>query len=206
MTPTQETIFAIDNLGKLVGRIGQLCGDSRRNKMDLRAVCIGGNHDRLLKRQPAAGRTGHSYASIIYHALSHQHKNCQWVIPNAAESIVKSFGFDIRNIHGDDISTGNAQGGPLATFTRNVVKMQAHRNCAVTNMGHFQQFLTLHTPGIVVNNALCGFDAYAKNKLHAVPSPPAQVAYLIDERDGLTMPRQIRVYDSEQRKRDAAAR
>ena len=195
MTPTEEVMWATHHLS------GWL--DAASSIAPMRVVCIVGNHGRTTRRQPASDRTRYSYESLLYDGLRRalSHRPIEWVIPRAAEAIVTSLGHKIRCIHGDQIRAGNAAGGPIATIARNVLKLDAEEHCAATAMGHFHQFLYSHSPGFIVNNSLCGWDGYAKNVLLAPYSPPAQVAFLVDERDGVVMPKQIRCYDRAQRER-----
>jgi hypothetical protein len=197
MTPTEEVVFATEHLAGWLAAAADIA--------PMRVVCIVGNHGRNTRRQPSGDRHRHSYETVLYHGLRKvlSAKPIEWVIPNAAEAIVASMGHDIRCIHGDQIRAGNAAGGPIATIARSVLRLDAERRCAATVMGHYHQFLYSHSPGFVVNNSLCGWDSYAKNVLLAPSSPPAQVAFLVDERDGLVMPKQIRCYDKRQRERMA---
>lgn len=156
--------------------------------------CTSGNHGRDTMKPEYKGYLHHNFDWLIYQLL-HRHfekdKRIQFLIDPSNEAYYSVFGLKILATHGDMLGVKGGDGiiAALGPIARGEIKTRGQstsmgRPYDLLLIGHWHQELWL--PRAVVNNALKGFDEYAKNSLRAVPSQPSQLLFFVHPKRGLT--------------------
>lgn len=156
--------------------------------------CVVGNHGRSTKKMQMKDRVFTSHEWNVYCALARHFKstkNIQFYIPEGADAHFNVGGTRYMLTHGDSLGVKGGDGiiGALGPIMRGALK--THRSeSQVDNefdtliMGHWHQALWL--PTAIVNNALKGYDEYAKLALRAPYSRPSQMLWFDHPKHGIT--------------------
>jgi hypothetical protein len=161
--------------------------------------CVTGNHGRNTKRMYAKGRVFHSYEWNIYCNLARSfkgNKNVHFSIPEETDCRFNVYGHRYLLTHGDTLGVKGGDGiiGALGPIRRGEIKIrnaesQIDRDFDTLVMGHWHQYIPL--PGLTVNNALKGYDEYARSILRAPFSRPSQAMWFTHPEHGVTAHWQI---------------
>jgi len=156
--------------------------------------CTAGNHGRDTPKPEYKGYLHHNFDWLIYQLLKRHFENdprLTFMIDPSNEAYYSVHGIRILAMHGDMLGVKGGDGiiGAIGPIMRGEIKTRGQS----TSLGrpydlllgaHWHQELWL--PRAIINNALKGFDEYAKNSLRAVPSQPSQVLFFIHPRRGIT--------------------
>lgn len=161
--------------------------------------CVTGNHGRNTKRMFAKGRVFTSYEWNIYNNLARHFKRSLHVffnIPEETDCRFSVYGHRYLLTHGDTLGVKGGDGiiGALGPIRRGEIKIrnaesQIDRDFDTLVMGHWHQYIPL--PGLIVNNALKGYDEYARSFLRAPYSRPSQAMWFTHPEHGVTAHWQI---------------
>lgn len=166
--------------------------------------CVTGNHGRSTKRLRFKGRVFSSFEWNIYCNLEREFRRNNQVTFNVAEQT--DIHFPVYNhryllTHGDTLGVKGGDGiiGALGPIRRGEIKIrnaesQVARDFDTIVMGHWHQYLTL--PGLIVNNALKGYDEYARSALRAPYSRPSQALWFTHPEHGITAHWQVYLEDA----------
>lgn len=156
--------------------------------------CAAGNHGRDTPKPEYKGYLHHNFDWLIYQLLQRHFENdkrIQFMIDPSNEAYYSVYGLKILAMHADMLGVKGGDGiiGAIGPIMRGEVKTRGQS----TSLGrpydlllgaHWHQELWL--PRAIINNALKGFDEYAKNSLRAVPSQPSQVLFFVHPKRGIT--------------------
>lgn len=156
--------------------------------------CTSGNHGRDTPKPEYKGYLHHNFDWLVYQLL-HRHyekeRRIQFLIEPSNEAYYSVYGLRILAMHGDMLGVKGGDGiiGALGPISRGEIKTRGQatslgRPYDLLIIGHWHQELWL--PRAVVNNALKGFDEYAKDSLRAVPSAPTQTLFFVHPKRGVT--------------------
>ncbi len=170
--------------------------------------CVTGNHGRNQKRMFYKGRVFTSYEWNIYCNLKRdfrRNKNVQFNIPEETDCRFNVYGHRYLLTHGDTLGVKGGDGiiGALGPIRRGEIKIrnaesQIDRDFDTLIMGHWHQYIPL--PGLIVNNALKGYDEYARSALRAPYSRPSQAMWFTHPEHGVTAHWQIYLEGQKQAK------
>ena len=165
--------------------------------------CVVGNHGRTTKKPRMKGRIITSYEWNLYCSLNRHFRNdprIQFFIPNETDAYFEVAGIPFLLTHGDGLGVKGGDGiiGAIGPITRGVMKVmrsyeQIGKPIAKVIMGHWHQELWL--PGSIVNNALKGYDEYARLMLRAPFDRPGQNLWFVHPEQGITARMQVYVDD-----------
>lgn len=156
--------------------------------------CTSGNHGRDTPKPEYKGYLHHNFDWLIYQLLQRHFEGdprITFMIDPSNEAYYSVYGVRILAMHGDMLGVKGGDGiiGAIGPIMRGEIKTRGQS----TSLGrpydlllgaHWHQELWL--PRAIINNALKGFDEYAKNSLRAVPSQPSQVLFFIHPKRGIT--------------------
>jgi hypothetical protein len=158
------------------------------------ATGVVGNHGRSTKKMMMKNRVYTNYDWSIYCNLARyfrKEKNIRIDVPNSADAFVNVYGHRYMLTHGDSIGVKGGDGiigaiGPIMRGSLKVGQSQAQMGRAFDTLClcHWHQYITL--PGLIVNNALKGFDEYAMLALRAKYSRPSQALWFTHPEHGIT--------------------
>jgi predicted phosphodiesterase len=156
--------------------------------------CVVGNHGRSTKKMMMKQRVFTSHEWNVYCGLARhfkREKHIQFMIPEGADAAFKVYNHRFMLTHGDSLGVKGGDGiiGALGPIMRGTLKThrseaQIDREFDTLLIGHWHQYLTL--PGLVCNNALKGYDEYARLALRAPYSRPSQALFFIHPTHGVT--------------------
>jgi len=156
--------------------------------------CVVGNHGRSSKRMRMKGRVFTNYDWSIYVNLARyfkSSKHIKFLIPSGPDAHFNVYGHRYMLTHGDSLGVKGGDGivGALGPIMRGALKVgqsegQMGRDFDTLVMCHWHQYITL--PGVIVNNALKGFDEYAMMQLRAKFSRPSQALWFTHPEHGIT--------------------
>lgn len=156
--------------------------------------CVVGNHGRSTKKMRMKQRVFTNYDWSIYTNLEREFrksKHVQFLIPNDADAYFEVYGHRYLLTHGDSLGVKGGDGiiGALGPIMRGTLKVHASeaqidRDFDTLVMGHWHQYITL--PGLIVNNAVKGYDEYAHLMLRAKYSRPSQALWFNHPEHGIT--------------------
>lgn len=155
--------------------------------------CIPGNHGRMTKRMQASNATETSLETFMYKQLARSFSSEARVTFRVANSKMlyrKFFDYNIRLIHGDDISYGGGVGGITIPIRKKLAAWDKAIKADLTVMGHFHQFID--GGDFIVNGSLIGYNQYAQS-IGASPEKAKQAFFIIDEKYGKTVVAPIRL-------------
>lgn len=156
--------------------------------------CVVGNHGRSTKKFRMKNRVFTSYDWSIYCILEkmfRKEERIRFMVPNETDANFSVFGHRFLLTHGDNLGVRGGDGiiGALGPIMRGALKTaksehQIDRDFDTLLIGHWHQYITL--PGLVVNNALKGYDEYARLALRAPYSRPSQALFFCHPEHGIT--------------------
>lgn len=182
-------IWGIDTLKKEFGKVF--------------VPCVIGNHPRTTKKMRAKQAVFLSYEWNMYCMLERHYRNDPDVtifVPSETDAYFKVAGQRFLLTHGNMMGVKGGDGiiGALGPIARGSVKMRGSeskigRDYDYLIIGHWHQEIWL--PRVIVNNALKGYDEYARLFLRADPSRPSQCLWFVHPEHGITA--RISVYVDE---------
>lgn len=153
-----------------------------------------GNHGRSTKKMLMKNRVFTNYDWSIYTNLERHFRKEKHIVispSNTADSLFSVFGHRYLLTHGDSLGVKGGDGiiGALGPIMRGSMKVhnsnaEMGRDFDTLVIGHWHQYITL--PGLIVNNALKGYDEYAYLSLRAKPSRPSQALWFSHPEHGIT--------------------
>lgn len=156
--------------------------------------CVVGNHGRTTKKQRAKQAVFLSYEWTLYQMLERHYKNDNDVtvfVPNETDAFFSVAGQRFLLTHGNALGVKGGDGiiGALGPIARGSVKLKNSeykigREFDYLIMGHWHQELWIGR--VIVNNALKGYDEYARLFLRAEPSRPSQCLWFVHPEHGIT--------------------
>lgn len=118
-------------------------------------------------------------------------KRVHIMVPNEADAHFTVYGHRYMLTHGDSLGVKGGDGiiGAIGPIKRGSIKVGTSerafgRDFDTLVMCHWHQYITL--PGLIVNNALKGFDEYAHLQLRAPYSRPSQALWFTHPEHGIT--------------------
>jgi hypothetical protein len=103
-------------------------------------------------------------------------------IPNGAMLFTEHFeNFNVRWIHGDNISYGGGVGGITIPINKKIAAWDRAQRASLTVMGHFHQLT--HGGSFICNGSLIGYNPYAQS-IGASPERPRQAFFTVNARNG----------------------
>jgi hypothetical protein len=158
--------------------------------------CVPGNHGRQ-DIKPRAKRNVHRNFDWLLYCLLERHfadksdNRIRFMIPDAGEVLFSVYGHRYMGLHGHDMGTRGGDGiiGALGPIMRGEIKTrssqaQIGRDYDTLLIGHWHQPLSL--PRVIVNNALKGYDEFARSRLRAIFTPPSQNLWFHHPKRGIT--------------------
>lgn len=165
--------------------------------------CVIGNHPRTTKKMRAKQAVFLSYEWNMYCMLERYFRDDPDVtifVPSETDAYFKVAGHRFLLTHGNMMGVKGGDGiiGALGPIARGSVKMRGSeskigRDYDYLIIGHWHQEIWL--PRVIVNNALKGYDEYARLFLRADPSRPSQCLWFVHPEHGITA--RISVYVDE---------
>ena len=165
--------------------------------------CVVGNHGRTSHKPRMKGRIVTSYEWNLYCNLKRYFRNderVQFLISENTDAYFTVAGHRFLLTHGDSLGVSGGDGiiGAIGPIMRGAFKTfnseaQVGREFDTVVMGHWHQELWL--PGAIVNNALKGYDEYARLKMRAKFQRPGQNLWFIHPEQGITARMQVYVDD-----------
>jgi len=153
-----------------------------------------GNHGRTTPKPRLKSAVFHSYDWGIYCNLTRcfkGNKHVQFMIPNEIDARFNVYGHRYLLTHGDNLGVKGGDGiiGAIGPIMRGSLKVHASeaeigRDFDTALICHWHQYITL--PGLIVNNALKGYDEYARLRLRAKYSRPSQALWFTHPEHGIT--------------------
>lgn len=160
--------------------------------------CVCGNHGRNTLKPRMSGYVHTNYEWNLYCSLEKHFRRIgdtrvQFDIPEQTDLLFKSFGHKYMLTHGDNLGTAGGDGmiGVLGPILRGAIKVgrsesQIGRDFNTLVIGHYHQKCIGPGNNVIVNNALKGYDTYAKLKLRAPYSRPSQALWFTHPEHGIT--------------------
>lgn len=186
-TPHQSVNDLTDMLGSGLETLA-----SRYGRVFVPAVV--GNHGRSTHKMRMKNRVYTNYDWSIYCNLERdfrKDKRIKFLVPSGPDAHFTMFGHRYLLTHGDSLGVKGGDGiiGSLGPIMRGTIKLhnsmlQIGQQFDTVIMGHWHNYITL--PGLVVNNALKGYDEYAMMQLRAKPSRASQALWFTHPEHGIT--------------------
>lgn len=186
-TPQQQINDLTDTLAGAIDRMATAFGKAF-------VPCVVGNHGRDTKKPRLKGRVFTSHEWVVYTNLERffrKSKNIIIHVPSESDAYFKVYGHRYLLTHGDSLGVKGGDGiiGALGPIMRGTIKTgrseaQIGRDFDTLLMGHWHQGLFL--PGCIVNNALKGYDEYARLQMRAPYSRPSQQLWFTHPEHGIT--------------------
>jgi hypothetical protein len=156
--------------------------------------CAAGNHGRATQKPEFKGYVYKNFDWLIYQLLVRHFDKDPRVridVRPANEVTYAVYGKRFLAMHGDMLGVKGGDGiiGAIGPIMRGEIKARGQATSLgadydILLIGHWHQPLWL--PRAIVNNALKGFDEYAKNALRAAPTEPSQMLFFVHPRRGIT--------------------
>jgi len=186
-TPQQQINDLTDILASCIEEVASKFGN-------VFVPCEPGNHGRDTMKPRMKGRVYTSHEWVIYTNLERYFRKDKRVIihvPPETDAYFKVYGHRYLMTHGDSLGVKGGDGmiGALGPIMRGAIKTgrsEAHvgRDFDTLLLGHWHQMLWL--PNVIVNNALKGFDEFARLALRAPYSRPSQALWFTHPEHGIT--------------------
>lgn len=153
--------------------------------------CVGGNHGRDTKKTWAKDRNHTSFDWLLYQFLARHFKDdarVQFFIPEGSDALFRIYSMRYLLTHGDQFKAGDSIIGPIGPLFRGNQKKLARQTAVdqaydVLMCGHWHQYI--HTPRLIVNGSMKGYDEYAYQGNFGF-EPPQQGLWLTHPRYGVT--------------------
>lgn len=168
------------------------------------APCASGNHGRNTVRPEYKGYVHHNFDWLIYEMLRRTFetdKRIQFANPLSNQVHYRVFDTRFMAMHGDMLGARGGDGiiGAIGPIMRGEFKTRRQSGAIGQDydyllMGHYHQFMWLRNA--VVAGSIKGFDEYVKNDLRAMPEPPSQPLFFVNQKRGVTSRWNILVADS----------
>ena len=178
LSPTEAANFVLELLND---GITFLLDNSAYN---LIIDCIPGNHGRMTKKKRVHNAIETSLETFMYQQLARSftsEKRVEFRVAGSKMLYRKFFDFNIRLIHGDDISYGGGIGGITIPIRKKLAAWDKAIKADLTVMGHFHQFIW--GGDFIVNGSLIGYNQFAES-IGASPEEARQAFFIIHERKG----------------------
>lgn len=156
--------------------------------------CEPGNHGRGTMKPRMKGRVYTSHEWVIYTNLERYFRKDKRVIihvPAETDAYFKIYDHRYLMTHGDSLGVKGGDGiiGALGPIMRGAIKTgrseaQIGRDFDTLLLGHWHQMLWL--PTVIVNNALKGYDEFARLALRAPYTRPSQALWFTHPEHGIT--------------------
>jgi hypothetical protein len=153
-----------------------------------------GNHGRGTMKPRMKARVRTSYEWVIgcnVERYFRKNKHVRIIVPVETDVHFRVYGQRFLQSHGDSLGTKGGDGiiGAIGPIMRGAMKVgrsesQVGRDFDWLLLGHWHQMLWL--PGCIVNNALKGYDEFARLALRAPYSRPSQALWFVNPEHGLT--------------------
>lgn len=151
-----------------------------------------GNHGRLFHRPPGKLGAYQAFDWLVYGFLQdlfEHDKRFTFIIPGEGEYLAELNGRRYMFMHGHELGVKGGDGiigaiGPIMRGAQKVGRSSASigRDFDTLVIGHYHQPLLL--PGIICNNAIKGFDEYARRERYRA-TPPSQVMWFSHAKYGV---------------------
>lgn len=158
------------------------------------APCAAGNHGRATQKPEFKRYFAKNFDWMIYQLLARHFADDPRIridVRPSNEIHYRVFGQRFLAMHGDMLGVKGGDGiiGAIGPIMRGEIKTRGQATSIgndydILLIGHWHQPLWL--PRAIVNNALKGFDEYAKNALRASPSQPSQSLFFVHPSRGIT--------------------
>ena len=178
MTPIEATIYAYDVYCKALPELEKL------DVKEITFLCKVGNHSRTTKKVYASHELKHSYEYQLYTLLAKKFPHYRWIIEDNYSSYLQIYGKVIRTHHGHGFSYAGGIGGIFPSMLRWIAKQNETKMADLDVMGHWHTSIRINNA--LVNNAVCGADAYSIKRGFKA-EPPTQQLLLVDKKRGFTV-------------------
>lgn len=179
LSPTDAANYA---LGLIIDGINFLLDNSTYK---LIIDCIPGNHGRMTKKRRIHNATETSLETFMYQqlarAFSGDADRVTFRVANSKMLYRKFFNYNIRIIHGDDITYGGGIGGITIPIRKKLAAWDKGIRADLTIMGHFHQMID--GGDFIVNGSLIGYNSFAQS-IGASPEKAQQVFFVLCDKDG----------------------
>jgi len=177
MTPIEATIYAYDVYSDALKQLEAL------DVKDITVICKVGNHSRTTKKTYTQGELRHSYEYQLYTLLAKRFPDFKWIIEDNYATYFKIYDKTLRFHHGHAFTYSGGIGGIFPSMLRWIAKQNETRVADLDVMGHWHT--TIRIQNALVNNAVCGADAYSIKRGFKAEEPTQQFL-LIDKKRGFT--------------------
>jgi hypothetical protein len=195
-----DTLFGslLHWIGPMVATVGVLADEFKR----VYVAAVPGNHGRMTRKPIAKQRAADNLDWLLYRLMARELANDRritWEIPNAADAHVKLYSTRYLLTHGEQFRGGSGISGamsPLLLGTHRKTRRQAAAGRPYDQMvmGHWHQYLSLPSRGLIVGPCLKGYDEYAYVS-NFEPEPPQQALWVTTPEHGITFSAPVFVLD-----------
>lgn len=186
-TPQQQVNDLTDIIAAAIERVAAKFGN-------VFVPCEPGNHGRDTLKPRMKGRVYTSHEWVIYTNLERYFRKEKRIVihvPPETDAYFKIYDHRYLMTHGDSLGVKGGDGiiGAIGPIMRGAIKTgrsEAHigRDFDTLLLGHWHQMLWL--PGVIVNNALKGYDEFARLALRAPYTRPSQALWFTHPEHGIT--------------------
>ena len=195
-----DTLFGsiLHWLGPMGSAIGMLADEFQR----VHLAVTPGNHGRMTRKPIAKHRATDNLDWLFYNLLARdfaRDDRVTWSLPKAADTHVSVYATRYLLTHGDQFRGGSGISGALAplmlgTHRKTRRQAAAGRPYDVMVMGHWHQYLSLPSKGLLAGGCLKGYDEYAYVSNFDY-TPPTQALWLTTPEYGPGLGVEIHVQD-----------
>ena len=165
-------------------------------------AAVPGNHGRMTRKPVAKKRAADNLDWLLYRLMARELAGDQrvtWEISRAADAYVQVYNTRYLLTHGDQFRGGTGIAGalsPLLLGSHRKTRRQAAagRPYDVMVMGHWHQYISLPSRGLLVGPCLKGYDEYAYVS-NWEPEPPQQALWINTPERGVTFSAPVFVMD-----------
>lgn len=177
LPPIKASLYARDLLKSSLEYVAD------NTDVEIRVVCVVGNHSRINKRVFYSSEQENSLEYFMYHFLAKDfegHK-VKFEIATGYHHYLQIYNFVLRIHHGHAINYGGGVGGLTIPLNKKIQIWNYTKKADLDVLGHFHQFLD--GGNFIVNGSLIGYNAYAI-AIGAKFEPPRQSFFLINSKYG----------------------
>lgn len=156
--------------------------------------CVVGNHARSTLKPRFKQAVFTSNELVVYNIVKNSlagDTRFTFIIPQESDAFFNVYNHRFMLTHGDNLGVKGGDGiigalGPIMRGTMKLHNSQAAigRDFDTALICHWHQYIPLAE--VIVNNALKGYDEYARLKLRAKPSRPSQALFFVHPDHGIT--------------------